>query len=154
MTLQYVTGDATQPVTTGSRVIAHVCNDRGGWGKGFVVALSRRWPELEDAYRAWARRSDFCLGAVDLVRVESETWIANMVAQHGYRSASNPVPLRYDALEKALSTVAKRAGDLGASVHLPRIGCGLAGGTWEHIAPLIERTLTIQGIPTTVYDLP
>ncbi|MEV6001124.1 Appr-1-p processing protein, partial [Streptomyces griseomycini] len=27
----------------GVKVIAHVCNDIGGWGKGFVLAVSRRW---------------------------------------------------------------------------------------------------------------
>src|SRR4029077_8760714 len=32
-----------------------VCNDAGGWGKGFVIAVSRRWPEPERRYRAWHR---------------------------------------------------------------------------------------------------
>ena len=41
---------------------------------------------------------------------------------------------------------------LGASVHMPRIGCGLAGGKWERIEPLIERTLLARAVPTTVYD--
>ncbi len=36
-------------------MVAHVCNDIGGWGKGFVLAVSRRWPEPEAAYRAWHR---------------------------------------------------------------------------------------------------
>ncbi|EGJ73150.1 hypothetical protein STTU_0361 [Streptomyces sp. Tu6071] len=43
--ITYVRGDATAPRGRGPRVIAHVCDDRGGWGKGFVLALSRRWPE-------------------------------------------------------------------------------------------------------------
>jgi hypothetical protein len=25
------------------KLICHICNDLGGWGKGFVLALSRRW---------------------------------------------------------------------------------------------------------------
>ncbi|RAJ47078.1 hypothetical protein K353_00279 [Kitasatospora sp. SolWspMP-SS2h] len=42
---------------------------------------------------------------------------------------------------------------LGASVHMPRIGCGLAGGRWERIEPLVTDRLTARGVPVTVYDL-
>jgi hypothetical protein len=35
---------------------------------------------------------------------------------------------------------------------MPRIGCGLAGGRWEQIEPLIHRNLTARGIAVTVYD--
>ena len=36
--IQYLTGDATAPTASGNKIIAHVCNDIGGWGKGFVLA--------------------------------------------------------------------------------------------------------------------
>jgi hypothetical protein len=39
-------------------------------------------------------------------------------------------------------------------VHMPRIGCGLAGGQWEEIEPIIETTLGAKGVAVTVYDLP
>jgi O-acetyl-ADP-ribose deacetylase (regulator of RNase III) len=134
-------------------MIGHVCNDKGGWGRGFVVAVSRRWPQPEREYRTWSRTPGFRLGAVQLVQVEPDTWVANMVAQHGYRTNSNPVPLRYDALKECLSVLADQAAELDASVHMPRIGCGLAGGTWDQIAPVIDSTLTTLGLTTTVYDL-
>lgn len=51
MPIQYTTGDATQPLADGAKIICHVCNDIGGWGAGFVVALSRKWSEPERAYR-------------------------------------------------------------------------------------------------------
>lgn len=35
---------------------------------------------------------------------------------------------------------------------MPRIGCGLAGGKWELIEPLIEETLLKNNIETIVYD--
>jgi len=35
---------------------------------------------------------------------------------------------------------------------MPRIGCGLAGGKWELIEPIITRTLCQRGIATVVYD--
>jgi hypothetical protein len=41
--------------------------------------------------------------------------------------------------------------ELNASVHLPRIGCGLAGGKWEKIEPLINKLLIDQGLNVFVY---
>jgi O-acetyl-ADP-ribose deacetylase (regulator of RNase III) len=35
---------------------------------------------------------------------------------------------------------------------MPRIGCGLAGGRWDKIEPIVVRTLCDHGIYTTVYD--
>lgn len=38
----YLKGDATNPIAKGNKIIAHICNDAGGWGKGFVLAISRK----------------------------------------------------------------------------------------------------------------
>lgn len=139
----------------GVKIIAHVCNDIGGWGKGFVLALSRRWPEPEAAYRAWHRdraANDFGLGAVQLVQAERYVWVANMIGQRGVRTGSKGVPVRYEAIDTALDRLAGHALDLGASVHMPRIGCGLAGGRWSRVEPLVRTRLVSRGIPVTVYD--
>ncbi|MFJ8079558.1 macro domain-containing protein [Streptomyces sp. NPDC096205] len=151
----YVRGDATVPSVKGAKVIAHVCNDIGGWGKGFVLALSRRWPQPEAAYRAWHReraRNDFGLGAVQLVQVGPHVWVANMIGQRGIRTGSKGVPVRYEAIDAALDRLAGPVSELGASVHMPRIGCGLAGGKWSRVEPLIEERLVRRGIAVTVYD--
>ncbi|MEV5550493.1 macro domain-containing protein [Streptomyces sp. NPDC052309] len=153
--ITYVRGDATVPSVKGVKVIAHVCNDLGGWGKGFVLAVSRRWPEPEAAYRAWHRdraANDFALGAVQLVRVEPYVWVANMIGQRGVRTGSKGVPVRYEAIDTALGRLADEATALSASVHMPRIGCGLAGGRWSRIEPLITERLVARGIAVTVYD--
>ncbi|GAA2653634.1 macro domain-containing protein [Nonomuraea recticatena] len=150
--LSYVTGDATAPLGGGPRIICHICNDIGGWGRGFVVALSRRWSGPEAAYRAW-HREGFDLGEVQVVQVETGLWVANMIAQHGIRPTSAGPPIRYDALDRCLAALAVQAAELGASVHMPRIGSGLAGGTWDRIEPLIIDNLVRHGMSVTVYDL-
>ncbi|MCX5296206.1 macro domain-containing protein [Streptomyces sp. NBC_00193] len=150
-----IRGDATSPQARGPKIIAHVCNDLGGWGKGFVLALSKRWSEPEAAYRAWHRGrsgNDFALGAVQLVQVRPDIWVANMVGQHGIRTGSGGPPVRYEAIERCLDRLAAHATERGASVHMPRIGCGLAGGKWSRIEPLIRDELCAKGIPVTVYD--
>ena len=153
--IEYVRGDATAPSVKGVKVIAHVCNDIGGWGKGFVVALSRRWPEPERAYRAWHRdraSNDFGLGAAQFVQVGPYTWVANLIGQRGTRTGSKGVPVRYEAIDTALGLLADKALELDASIHMPRIGCGLAGGKWSRVEPLIVDRLVRRGIAVTVYD--
>lgn len=153
--LQIIQGDATSPQAKGPKIIAHVCNDIGAWGKGFVVAVSRRWPEPERDYRAWHRHrsdTDFGLGAIRLVQVRPDTWVANMVGQHGVKRGSSGPPIRYDAVAQCLAAVGDRAVRIGASVHMPRIGCGLAGGRWERIEPLIVEHLCRRDVSVTVYD--
>ena len=153
--MRVVRGDATSPQAKGPKLIAHVCNDLGGWGKGFVLAVSRRWPEPERDYRRWHREragNDFGLGAVQVVQVRPDTWVANMIGQHGMRRGSAGPPIRYDAVAQCLATLAESALELRASVHMPRIGCGLAGGTWERIGPLVEAALGARDVAVFVYD--
>ncbi|WP_393075483.1 macro domain-containing protein [Streptomyces sp. LN704] len=153
--ITYVRGDATVPSVKGVKLIAHVCNDIGGWGKGFVLALSRRWPEPEKAYRAWHRgraHNDFGLGAAQFVQVERHVWVANLIGQRGIRTGSKGVPVRYEAIDAALGRLADQAVALDASVHMPRIGCGLAGGAWSRVEPLITQRLVRRGIAVSVYD--
>ena len=150
-TITYLEGDATQPAERPA-VIAHICNDIGGWGKGFVVAISRRWPEPEADYRAWHRSGDgFALGRTRLVGVSDGLWVANMVAQRDIRTRGGVPPIRYDALEAALAEL-HDAAPAEASIHMPRIGCGLAGGTWDRVGALVEDTLVARGRSVHVYD--
>jgi O-acetyl-ADP-ribose deacetylase (regulator of RNase III) len=155
MEIHYLQGDATSPQASGNKVIAHICNDLGGWGKGFVLAVSRRWEEPETAYRQWHRNradNDFGLGAVQFVQAEPYIWVANMIGQRGMKTGSKGPPIRYEAVEECLQKLGDFALQRVASVHMPRIGCGLAGGRWERIEPLIQDKLSSRGLAVYVYD--
>ncbi|HEY4003101.1 MAG TPA: Appr-1-p processing protein, partial [Candidatus Xenobia bacterium] len=89
MTIQYVQGDATTPQGPGNQILVHLCNDIGRWGKGFVMAVSARWPEPEQSYRQWHRlRQGFELGQVQFVPVSPTLWVANLIGQHDVMSRS------------------------------------------------------------------
>ncbi len=153
--IKYIKGDATVPQAKGVKIIAHICNDIGGWGKGFVLAISKRWSAPEAAYRKWHReraKNNFALGEIQIIQAEQYIHIANMVGQRGIKTGSKGVPIRYEAVESCLEKLAEQAEALEASVHMPRIGCGLAGGKWSKIEPIIENTLLRQNIITYVYD--
>lgn len=152
MTIDYVNGDATAPIGSGTKVVVHICNDAGKWGKGFVLAISKRWPKAEQEYRAaFARTPKPSLGDVQIVRVADDIYVANLIGQHGIaRGKTGIPPIRYPALRQGLEQIAMFAQQHGATVHMPRIGCGLAGGTWDKIEPIVDESL--RGLSVTVYD--
>ncbi len=176
MSIQYIKGDATNPIGNNTKIIVHICNDIGGWGKGFVLAISNRWQAPEKEYRNWFKNNtgqlsdtvkfqklkdtapdtiekEFKLGNVQFVKVSSDLWIANMVAQHKVRKNKDGTPpIRYPFVAECIQRVAEFAKIENATVHMPRIGCGLAGGKWEEIEAIINKKLIANKIDTTVYD--
>jgi len=156
MAIQYVNGDATEPIGVGTKIIVHIVNDLGAWGSGFVLSVSARWPEPKAAYMLSKERNNLILGNVQLVSVESgrldeSIFVANLVGQSGLKGPSNPRPVQYPAVEDGLCKIATEARKIGASVHMPRIGCARGGSKWSQMEPIIARAL--DGISVTVYDL-
>lgn len=166
----YKDNDPELPVH--SKAIVHVCNDLGRWGSGFVMALSKRFdkpyydiPTPQQAYLDFAlgkplhySQDDFRIGAVQIVRVEPvgnehNLWVVNLIAQRGIVNEFNPQPvayMNYFWLEHALRKTRMQLGGK-VSYHMPRIGCGLGGSTWDEIEPVIQRAMPNEHI--TVYDL-
>lgn len=155
--VSYVVGDATRPRGSGRKILVHVVNDRTpNWGgRGFAPALARTFPGAQEAFRSWAteHRLSRQLGKVHLTTVGPDIQIASMVAQHGYGPAPKP-RIRYAALATGLVEVANAARQTGASLHMPRIGCGEAGGSWPVIEELIQSAVARSDVSVTVYDLP
>ena len=111
--INYLKADATIPQTEGNIIISHICNDIGAWGKGFVMAISKRWKEPVKQYKQWYK----------------------------------------EAVKEGLQQVAEYAQKINAKVQMPRIGCGLAGGSWDEIEKIIEETLLQKGIEVFVCDI-
>ena len=153
--VNYIRGDATQPAGDGNKILVHVGNDIGAWGKGIVVTISHRWPQPEKEFKKWYKsKENFALGECQFVQVEENLWVANMIGQRNIKTASSGIPpVRYEAIAAALSKVAVFAIRNNVTVHMPRIGCGLAGGTWDKMEPIIEAELISKGVRVTVYDL-
>ncbi|MFB9994675.1 Appr-1-p processing protein [Deinococcus oregonensis] len=160
MTLNDVIGDATRPQGEGSRLLVHLCNDVGAWGRGFVVALSKIYPQPESEFKRWASgqtNQAYALGEVQFVLVSSTLTVANLIGQHDIARKKKPTdqpPVRYEAIRAGLGRVRQEAQALGASIHMPRIGAGVAGGDWAVIEPIIREELTDHGLNVTVYSLP
>jgi len=137
--IHYLIGDALKPVKTPT-IICHCNNDAAGWGRGFVLAISKMWPEPEKAYREWFVTGKPRLGDVQFVQVTPDITIANMIGQHGTQWQGKIPPIRYDALEKGFKQVYERALAEKAIISMPRVGCVLAGGSWNVIGPMTVET--------------
>lgn len=147
--ITYLKGDATYPIGDDKKIICHICNDKGCWGLGFVLAVSARWLEPEEIYRATKK---YILGTVIFARVEEDILVANMIAQHDIKYDENGCPpIRYNAVRTCLARVNALAKTMNATIHMTRIGCGLAGGHWFDIEKIIQETCTVD---VYVYDLP
>lgn len=165
--ITYREGDALEPVARNSNsdiVITHLVNDAGLYGAGFAKAVTQRYPVARTRYRNWFRSSylndsvektPFELGMVQIIPLIPSLWMAHLLAQHGVRGPGNSVPLDLDALENCLWLLGKKVEgrDRDSEVHMPRIGCGLAGGSWAQIEPLVNEYLSEKDIPVTVYLL-
>lgn len=154
--INYIQGDLFQHIKP-NIIIAHVCNNLGGFGKGFVVPLSKRYPFAKVAYLAWSRGGlatnlPFRLGETQWVHVDkgNDIWVANMVAQEGFEP---PRPLRYKYLIKCMQNVADLALDKEKEILAPMFGSGLAGGNWEIIEELIDGLWVDKGIKVTIFQL-
>lgn len=131
--LHYREGDVTNPIFEEDfAVVAHVCNDKGGWGKGVSGSISQKWKNAELNYKQWHKKGfvnitafhqndttslghvetvyvKFELGNVQFVQAEDNICIANMLAQSGYsgltRDGAKVQALDTNALYRCLNTV-------------------------------------------------
>ena len=159
--------------------IAHVCNDQGAWGAGFVLPLAKAYPGSRQGYLAWAGKAatefpneavftpHFELGQVQLVKVQEEgptIYVANMLAQ----TLGGSRPVFYNHLARCMDTVAWAvqgktvagtsnplfAHEPEGRIICPLFGSGLAGGDWNFVEELIQDCWVRQGIDVTAFYLP
>ena len=139
---------------TGHSVVVHVCNDVGKFGAGFAGSVARRWKAAHDAYFKWHRQgkaSGFRAGAVQMVFLGPYLEVSNMISMQAVMGESRDSPLCYVALAEALDELGRHAASKGATVHMPRIGSGLAGGDWGRIDRLILAMMVKHEVNVFMY---
>ena len=168
MNIQYIERDITDPVETDAIIfIPHVVNDIGAMGAGVARALFMKWPNVRSDYIEWfnfetddpitgVKIKPFGIGKCQLVdAAPPNIYVINMVGQNGIRGYGNPTPVNYEAIDSCLQEVERLATEMGkhygrdVEIHMPRIGCGLAGGSWEVVEPLIIKNIRHS---ITIYD--
>jgi O-acetyl-ADP-ribose deacetylase (regulator of RNase III) len=150
-----VHGDVLQRESDGKRIVCQLVNDQARvWGGGVARASGARWPEAQKAFSAWIEHlpRPERLGQIH-VWENGEVCLVSLVAQHGLKSDKGP-PIRYFALEACLEKVADLAEANDLPVHMPRVGTGAAGGSWQVIEDILLATLVARNVQLTVVDPP
>lgn len=163
--LTYIEGDLFDDKFDEPTIIAHVCNDQGAWGSGFVVPLEKRFNESAACYRAWHRgelteahldrliywdKPPFERGQVQFVRAgnpDQGIVVANMVAQ----TLGGARPIYYNSLARCMDRVADMVHSEPCRIICPMFGAGLAGGDWLIVEKLIEDCWVRENFDVTVY---
>jgi O-acetyl-ADP-ribose deacetylase (regulator of RNase III) len=130
MALQVYEGDLFANAKPGS-LIVHGCNAQGKMASGFAAELRKRFPPAYTVYKAHYDQHGLKLGDVNGYEDSSGHTIVNAITQERYGRDPGVVYVNYDAVYKALTTVAthvKESRRAGTIVHLPFIGGGLANG--------------------------
>lgn len=161
--IKYVIGDATQPELIPNKInmICHCCNTIGAWGAGFVVSLGNKYPIAKLKYQttideAKKTRKNL-LGTVAYVKVTEtpDLIVAHLFGQSSiYQKSDGTPPVDYNAIVCGFNNIICDLNGKGCAIHMPRIGCGLAGGDWSKIEDIINQTLIKAGIDVIVYNLP
>lgn len=153
--LTVVKGDASEPLGAEPKLLLQVVNDQAQiWGGGFAKQIRQKWPQAQAHFRQWAYgRQNLKLGNIHNIDIRPDLTLVSLVAQRGFGKPISGPRLRYAALFSALEKVAELATSKGATVHMPRIGTGEAGGNWNIIEGIIRETLISRAIRVTIYDL-
>ncbi len=134
-----------EDVTSG--IIAHGVNCGRVMGSGLALQIKEKWPQVYADYRGhfvyrdqpdWHELLGDNLTSVinkDLLVVSCFTQVYYGKVKP-YKGAKQH--LDYEALKKCLLSVFCRGRSTIMPVHLPKIGCGLAGGDWIKVKKIIE----------------
>ncbi len=153
--IKYLNGDATEPQAEGIKILAHLCNNLGFMGAGIAKTIRIKYPLAYSRYVDHSKSYGLDLGFVQLILVQDGLYVANMVAQNGINDGKmgwHGDLVDYDGLSECLKTAFAFAKVHGATVHMPRIGCGLAGSEWGKIEPILIKIVRFYGVDCYVYD--
>jgi O-acetyl-ADP-ribose deacetylase (regulator of RNase III) len=154
--VNFVHGDVLKAQGSETRIICQLVNDQARlWGGGVARSAARAFPKAHQDFSNWivAIPKSKRLGDVHFAQVNENMFIASLVSQQGFGPSPTP-RIRYAALEKCLEKISRFASSKSASVHMPRLGSGESGGSWDTVHEIVQNALIADGIPVTVYDLP
>lgn len=143
----------------GLSIVAHGVNCMGKFASGFAAAVAKRYPQAREEYLDKHRKRGWELGEVQYSVVRKTNVgkgvIANCATQYTY-GYEGRLYLEYDALEDCLKQVFNITRMCNGKLHMPWIGCGLAGGDKEKVTKIIEKVdlYYLNQVPCTIWELP
>jgi Zn-dependent peptidase ImmA (M78 family)/O-acetyl-ADP-ribose deacetylase (regulator of RNase III) len=156
MPIRVLHGSILEPRNGGHKIICQLVNDKAvSWGGGVARKVADRFPGAEASFKEQILKlpHNERLGTVVFAPANEEITAASLIAQEGYGPSLFP-RIRYEALRRCFEAVVERAKQSGASIHMPRLGTGSAGGDWRTIEEMLDDTMVRAGLSVTIYDPP
>lgn len=138
-------------------IIVHQVNCLGVMGAGLAKQIAQRYPIVKDKYVTFCNTSasrQSLLGELHLVDTGERKLVANVFGQFDIKKnrLDKRVYTDFQALKLGLERVRNFAEAQSMSVAIPtHIGCGLAGGDWDEIKPMIENVFAGSGVEVKFY---
>lgn len=131
-------------------LVVHGCNAQGVMGSGVARALRERHPRMFHDYRKVFESEGLALGSVIWTPVHENLHIASAITQEFYGRYPGRQYVCYDALDSALKKVRQKAIETNLPIFINPIGCGLGGGKWEVVGPMLENAF--EGLEWSLCD--
>lgn len=137
MKIEYRTGDLLRAP---ERHLLHCCNSLGKMGKGVALAIKEAYPAAYQGYMRAFENEGLSLGTTIWIDCGRHV-VVHLIGQSEIRRPGMPprVFVDYEALRSGVREVDDTASAVGIeAVAMPLIGAGLAGGSWQRIASILE----------------
>lgn len=149
------------------KAIIHGCNAQGVMGAGVAKAIAKKYPECKKHYMECLK--DDLDHAQNIQMTSADHWfyvmgksyqyidkqsglsIFNLITQY-YYGIENCRYVSYDALYEGIETIILEHNDM-KQFAIPRIGCGLGGGSWTVVRAILEDLEDKYGVEFWVYEL-
>lgn len=123
--------------------ICHQVNCKGVMGAGVAKQISDKYPQVKYQYQERCRlfkpdEKYELLGKVQTVKINDRQYVLNIFGQFNYGRDKNHTYTSYPALMKAMKTIRLPGKTYAFPNHF---ACGLAGGNWDTVLAIIEKTL-------------
>lgn len=151
MKAEYIYGDLVKD--NWFDVFCHQTNCFGTMGAGLAKQIAKKYPEVANTDRRLYRMlgADELYGTIRCIKTSDGRTCVNMYAQYGFGRGT--IHTNYRQLQKCLDAFAEfciENLEYSKVVAFPYgMGCGLAGGDWSAVEPLI--LAFAERVPQRVY---
>lgn len=151
MNITYKKGNLLDAFDAGEfDVIAHQCNCFCNMGRGIAPQIKNRYPKVYEADQSTVSGDESKMGSLTYGPA-GKGFVFNLYGQYGYGNHHRS-GTEYISLRAAMVKMNNILDEMGVTkLGLPKIGCGLGGGSWGIVEEII---LTVfKGKEVIVYEL-
>ena len=136
-------------ITVTDGLIVHQVNAQGQMGSGVAAAIKKKWPQVFEDYQrvvghpyTQPNSGADLMGRVIVTEIDERLAVCSLVGQQFFGNRPGWRFTSYDALDVGFKVINNLARKNKLSVHIPLIGCGLGGASWDIVSAIIESNVT------------